>query len=815
MLCAACAGTGTRELHDPVTSEASAAFEEARAWARSADPVARDRARDALARASAAAPDWVAPLRMADALDVEDLLGLDVLVARRAALAREPEGAVGLYLLGRLEGERGGPRFELAARVAPELAWAHHGLGWSAAQRRDFAAAIAHCARAAELARDPWERSYFTAAIARYHLLAEAPRKALEVLRARLEASDLSALDRVELTVQTAAIELSMYFQPEFQSGWKRALALLRESDLTDDEVDELVRRMRMFRSSDSALLELQLALASRSGAARDRARAEILLDQRPSALALGLLRRAGHGESAGTGPLLRAARFAAGQFSVAVEEWLSDLPAAVLDEQGEPRDARLKTLVEAARATTADSSPEALERLGGALLAAGWFREARAVAASLAAADLDRALALDDAASASQQLLTDLALASIDGRKEGAAATADPRAPSDLDLLLANMAEAFARANVLRGGETDAQRLSEQLVASPRMSYAALATLVHPGPSFSALDEAEGRGREGERVGGLASLLDGLGRFGLFGKLVGDEVDGTILSRVLAERREGEHLGVPWSGTVVWCEGADLRSRAGRLGAEISGAALHEGYWVDIDSLRRERAPWVDLERRMWGSNAEPRIARALATRGLELDGSLGDGPTMRRARRDDSALLQESDRVRLAVLAERRASGARGMGISLDELLEATSIHEQAHLCDRTRFLPLQRNLGRLIALAVRSGLSPEGISRRLEYRAQLVALCEVRDPRVPLVSVLRAAEGGANDVTPHGDAYRELLEDFLTLLDAELARDPAAFPELSPRHVLGHQLHHLRPESLRRLARELARREGLFER
>ena len=48
------------------------------------------------------------------------------------------------------------------------------------------------------------------------------------------------------------------------QRGWERALTLLREDDLTETEVEELVRRMRVFRASDSALLELQLALGAR-----------------------------------------------------------------------------------------------------------------------------------------------------------------------------------------------------------------------------------------------------------------------------------------------------------------------------------------------------------------------------------------------------------------------------------------------------------------------------------------------------------------------------------------------------------------------
>ena len=53
--------------------------------------------------------------------------------------------------------------------------------------------------------------------------------------------------------------------------------------------------------------------------------------------------------------------------------------------------------------------------------------------------------------------------------------------------------------------------------------------------------------------------------------------------------------------------------------------------------------------------------------------------------------------------------------------------------------------------------------GVSRRLEYRAQLAALCICEDPRLPLSDVVSGAESGG-DVTAHAAAYRNLLEDFL---------------------------------------------------
>jgi len=807
-----------------VPAEASAAFEEARAWGRTPGVAARERAREALSRARALAPDWVAPRRMIDILAVDDLLGLEALAEHREALRAHPGDAVELYLVGRLEGARGAAHFELSARADPDLAWAHHGLGWMAASRREYSVALLHAQRSLALARDGWERTYFTSTLARYYASSDQPRRAIEVLTQRLEAPDLAAVDAVELGVQAATIELALIFQPEFQSGWRRALTLLRERDLTDAEVEDLVRRMRVLRTSESAALELTLALAARPGRARDRERARILLDQRPSALALGLLNRAARdaGEAPRAGPVLRAARFAAGQFDVAIDEWLADLPSVVVDGHGKPRDPRLLAVVEAAHACS-DPTPcsDSLDALGEALLAVGWFREARSVAAVLAADDLDRALSLEDRAAAGQQLILELQrlIDAVDRGQRATRWTIDRLPPvesaRDLDSLLGAMATPIASARALLGGATDAERLAELLRKSPRLDYGGLASVVHPGPWFSKADERAGLGVAGTAVPGLAREMDALGRFALFGQLsTSSGPDGTILSRVFADEIEGEHLGVKYSGTVAWCEGADIQSRAGRLGAEISGAALHEGYWVDIDAVRRERAPWERAAREFIDDAGSQRASAALAARGLELETPIERPEQRRFERRDASILLGAADRMRLAVLLDRARETGEAR-VSLDELVAVTATHEEGHLCDRTRLLPISKHLWQAAKLLADSGFSPQGVARRLEYRAQLVALCESPDPRVPLVSVLGAGDSSGPSITPHADAYRELLADLLAELDRCIEREPSAWPELDPDRVLVHQLHHLAPERVRELARRTARRAGLLER
>ncbi len=833
-----------------VSADASAAYEHARERWRRGGTLALEEARESAQRAALLAPDWIAPRRFQDELSRTDLVAVEALAQHRAELGLHPDDAEVCYLAGRLEGRSGSWRFERAVMLDPSLAWGWHGLAWAAANDGDVPKALRYGEKALALARDAFEIAFFQGGLARIEFARGRPREALARILPLIESSEIAPVDRLELSVQAAQIELSMFFQPEGRRGEQRALRLLREEILTEAEVEALVARLRFLRISDgSGSLELQLALAARSSPARDRLRAELMLEERPTPLALGLLARASANRNGhlASGPLLRAARFAAGQFELGVEEWLADLPAGLLDERRLPREPQLAALVDAARAL-GDAAPRPVSTAGGIdsriaarslasfgdrLIAAGWFREARAVAGALAAHDLDQALALEDRAAAGQQLLgairrllvtsdlTEFAASSqgSDGSQHFRPLERGPlaeRHSAHVDGLLDALAQLFASARVVWGKAAEADVSAAEFRASPRYSYGWLGQLVHPGPYFSKEDQRLGLGVAGEAVPGFARAFAGIGRFALLGEVLGgDGPDATVLQTTLVERRSGEHLGAPWSGTVAWCEGSDVQPRAAREGATISGAALHEGYWVDIDAVRRERDVWARVEREFGGDDQRARRTAALATRGLAIVSPANRPDLARIERRSVQALLGESDRMRLAVLAERQSHAGGASGVTLDELVQLTAIHEEGHLCDRGRLLPISEHPLRIIALLARTGFGPQRIAERLEYRAQLIALCEAPDPRLAWVDVLSAGEGETQSITPHAAAYQRLLVDLIETLDIEFERHPKDFPELDAGHVLAHQLHLLPPDSLRRIALLVAKSEGLSER
>lgn len=814
----------------PVSPDASAAMAEGQAALRAADDGAVERARAAFERAIELQPDWVAPRRALDEILRTDLRALDALAGYRAQLADGGGDAATAYLAGRLEGRDGGARFERAARLDPTLAWAWHGIAMRGGSRDDGLGARTAALRALELARDPFERTFFTMSVARLEANGQERESAVRRLEERAALDETAPGDRIALLVQAALTELGA---PRFQvvlAGTERALALLRSTDPSDAEVVELVAALdRAIPRADPG--RVGLALAARPGAVRDRLRAEILVERAPSPLALGLLERglAASGGATPRGSLLRAARFAAGDFVGAIERWRGELPGVVVDVDGLPRDPRLARVVRAARDLDADER-DGLHALCVALVDAGWFREARAVAARLATVDLDRAVELDTRALAGLTFLgsTRRVLEDVDAAARGggppvvvtsarSAPDGDARpafapasataagAPRSLDALLAALAPPAADVRAFGGGDADLERTRADLVASPRRSYAGLAVVVHPGPRLTDEDEDDGLGRAGEPVGGIARVLSELGRFGIFGALAGDDPDGTVLPLLALEERAGVHLGVAWHGTVAWCEGADVPSRAGRMGARIAGAALHEGYWIDVDQVRNELASWEELAR-TFGDDAE-RVRLALDVRGLAAS---ADEDAIRE-RTSTSALLDEAERVRLAVLRDRARDGAALGAITLDELLQVCAVHEEGHLCDRTRYLPLSRHWPRALALLANQGFSPLRVQEELEVRAQLTALASAPDPRVPLAQVLDGVENGYG-ATPHAAGYARLLDEFLRVLDREVLR--GGYATLARDRTLVHQLHRLTADEVRAIAVTLAREKRMVD-
>ena len=844
---ASCAGPALHAAR-PIPVEASRALGEARRLQRLGLPGAREEAE----LAERLAPDWVAPRRLLDDLLVADLLLPRAMMAHRAQLAANPRDGGAHYLSGRIEDLHGEEHFWKALELDPSLGWAYHGIATRASQKEDWELALQFGRLALEHARDPNERGEFLGALARYMRRAKQHLEAIELLMQALgfgeaqtpreeltQADTLLAEDRLRLRVDLALSELSCPERDLQERGFLRSVRLIREEEIDDGRL-LLLRSRASFVASADRRPELQLALARQDSPARRQLEAG-LLKAEDSALAFRLeVDSLGEDAAAfGLSGGLREEGFRHGDPRRLIEAWLSLQPSVVLAQDGLPKRPQLRELVLAARAWPGREVPgiEPHAALIDALIGAGWFREGCAFASSIPGGDSQAALAAYRRASAHEAWIEGLArlTKNIDSGRSRLAGEGDLEASLEesggvqietLDDLLVAAESLRDELSTSLGSAVGARPGPDSdLSESPSIAYGPLGEVIHPGPRFSRQDERLGLGVAGEPVPGLAAQLDACGRFGIFGSFLGGGApDGTLLRLVYSEQRAGQHLGRSWSGTVAWCEGTDLGGRAARSGASIGGAALHEGYYVDIEPLRDQLGIWEGLRARFTGPGSARLVRRALSEAALRpepLRAGRPDDAAARAAERETTVLLGVTDRIRLSILRDRglgapAIEGEAALGaIELDDLIELTAVHEEGHLCDRGRFYPIGRNLRGALALVVEGLFRPEGMMGYLEYRAELIALCEVREPRLVLTQVLSAREEGFSSATPHGSAYLHLLADFVRELDRMSAAAPEAFPGLDRERILVQQLHRLDGEQVRAVARSLAAAEGLIGR
>jgi tetratricopeptide (TPR) repeat protein len=135
------------------------------------------------------------------------------------------------------------------------------------------------------------------------------------------------------------------------------------------------------------------------------------------------------------------------------------------------------------------------------------------------------------------------------------------------------------------------------------------------------------------------------------------------------------------------------------------------------------------------------------------------------------------------------------------LAAFLSAVETHEQGHLADVRRYLPLERNLPRAIGLLFRSGFSAEGVEASLEGRAGLYALRHSEDARVTLAQMVGfLPEPGS--APPHSEGYHRLLQAFVRVVHG----DAKAFPSIDRRRNVLQQLDRLTDAEIREAARRL---------
>lgn len=290
-------------------------------------------------------------------------------------------------------------------------------------------------------------------------------------------------------------------------------------------------------------------------------------------------------------------------------------------------------------------------------------------------------------------------------------------------------------------------------------------------------------------RGGGLARYLDRFGTFLVAGERLTGGILGYALTRVASSRIEIEGRSV----LRVLGEDLEIPSPIEASGGEIAGFALETFIVMNVDRARasalRARRAWEDR-------------ASASATAPAVLEDSLDPA-----ADRSERVSMREPGsvvlRTWLRAYGAYLESGGRPeafAGLTLD----AVEAHERAHISDAHEFLPLSKDVPRLVAVFAENSFSPSNVEAWLEGRAQLEAIVHARDPRIALAELLRDLP--SRDASPpHSVGYFDMAGQLVELVDDALPN----LPDLDPDAVLVQQLDRLDPEVLRGLAGRLIAR------
>lgn len=238
--------------------------------------------------------------------------------------------------------------------------------------------------------------------------------------------------------------------------------------------------------------------------------------------------------------------------------------------------------------------------------------------------------------------------------------------------------------------------------------------------------------------------------------------------------------LPEPPGGSYEECYVENLRvpGFAASRGARFAGAGLDKFVFLDLDQVARDA-----------------RVGGVVSAQPLPAWPAAGA-----HQRRDLSEPLDMAARLAQAARAEA--------GESYESLvLQALSIHERRHIIDVREFFG--GGMFQQISDVISAGLLPGAVRAEVERRAQLDALREATDPRIPLAhAVAYLPVEGAASGSEHARGYAELVADFLVVLDEESWDGAAPLESYGLRRdrVLLQQLHLLPPEVIRSIARKV---------
>ncbi len=679
-----------------------------------------------------------------------------LLAEYRRRVEEAPERPEPRYLLGRLlsRSEERRRAFEEAIERDPDFAFGHHGLAVALREEGDLGGAEAAYRRA--IACDP-RLPEPRRGLVEMFLGDERFREALEEAREGRSALPLDG--RLAALASVAAQRR----EPGPGPGEALAHALDAVGNAPGDAGSFAALRLALEkRPVEEDLQRARLALAR----GEERRRPPDAEAERRGTLGWIEMRRgdpfaatAEYREAARGGFVSASSReefalslLGAGFFREAGKVWLEGIPDSAA---GEGKGDLLASLD---RCEAAPGDAESLRALARLLLSTGRPRAARLLAGRL------RALLPGDAGARSIATECDREESFLREVAEVLRRTARGRGPGTLSGFLGE------------AGRLSREILGEDVTRGSRMrSYFPLGSILDPSTG----------------AGGLPAWFTSRGRFAVFGRRTFGRPDGIVLRTLSRKPIEGEILGRPFRGEVVLGDSREISPSRGGAGGDIAGAAVFDGYFVDLDAVRGRAGEIARLIERH-APRREAVFSDPLPPCAHEADLLSIDEPLAL----EEKLLLRAS---------ERRQGGW------IERVLETVETHERAHLADAASLLPVGSHLLAVVGLLFRGGVSPSGVEAILEARAELSTLAASGETEIVLAGMVGAVESpGSRD--PHAVGYRGVLEDLVRRIRARRRSDREDWPGFRDDRNVYQQLDLVPAVVLREEARVLALEEGV---
>ena len=420
----------------------------------------------------------------------------------------------------------------------------------------------------------------------------------------------------------------------------------------------------------------------------------------------------------------------------------------------------RLAQLLE----TLSPPSPELLYHLGRAYLAIGWIEEARAT--------FDRSLLVEPSFVSSRKMLDRLdRFSSFIDVTRGSLYTqyrtfAGDRSRPSLEQFVSQVAHSARE----HGFEIPPDEIDDLSLV-----HHYLAPHVGSGRNLPAFF----------RRWGLHLVL-----FDVFGSVEGN------LKRIVSldPRRRRQIWGRSIEYEIALCESSVIYHHREFLGdSSFGGLAIGpHGFWLDLDTYRR--------------------IARQIATQYRRVrslpDGFFAEESSIDRRPIDaihDSPLLRRRLAYHIGKQFDQGIQAGRGDLESkiTAALLETAEFHEAGHLVIERDYLPISHHPLRAIGLAISEGFQSDQIAAWSEEQAQLTALAHGSTPHLSLYRTVAALDSPSSN-SRHARGYRRILRGFIEIILDE----PEKHPTIRTDRPIFEQLHRLRADEIRSLARSLHR-------